>query len=185
MGMNSYEINYFRFISDAQRLNPALRIEYKASRWYWRALGRALTIVSFGAIRNFTTDYVTTLGNRIGVPAGFDSWAPRDKHRILIPELVHVEQQWRGGFGLMPLGVAVFAFLYLLAPLPIGLAWFRYRFERAAYAAELRFSYRGGVEEHAAKRDVERVAGYLSGRAYFWAWPFRSAIVRWLSRRLS
>jgi hypothetical protein len=75
------------------------------------------------------------------------------------------------------------ALLYLLLPLPLGLAWCRARFEMQGYAETIRAS----VEVYGAahvQRPLFRehvVRQFLSG-AYGWMWPFRRSVERWYDR---
>jgi hypothetical protein len=116
--------------------------------------------------RRFLEDYWTTIGRTVFHPASVED--PYDHPRVIAHELVHVRQWER--FGL-------FLWLsYLLLPLPFGLAWFRWRWEREAYLADLR-------QGRASGEQVDRVVESLwSG--YGWPWP-RRWMKRWFARRLS
>ena len=103
----------------------------------------------------FNSYFWTTLNDKIYVPTyldGASDWgteAWRHRHRYVIAhEMVHVQQFKKWGFILMALGYIGpapfllpllfldwrFVFLILLlAPLTVGLAYFRWRIERRAY----------------------------------------------------
>ena len=73
-----------------------------------------------------------------------------------------------------------FSFLYLFFPLPIGLAYFRKKFEMEAYAESIRslaFYHSVSLVKRAKVR--EQFIGYFTTAQYFWMWPFRSSIERW------
>jgi hypothetical protein len=81
--------------------------------------------------------------------------------------------------------------LYLVFPLPVGLAWYRWRCERVAYLHKLRHYMATGPmdgpvdavqDERARQRRVEtdRVVNKL-WRVYGWCWP-RWAMRRWFGR---
>ena len=75
-------------------------------------------------------------------------------------------------------GVVLMGVAYLLLPLPMGLAWFRMRVERAAYEESVRCWYELGGR---AATDAHRahVIAQFTGPAYAWMWPFPSSIARW------
>lgn len=77
-------------------------------------------------------------------------------------ELVHIQQARR-----YPL---VWQVSYLLLPVPVVLAWCRWRWEREAYLVQLR----------AGAMTVEEVVSVL-WRRYAWPWP-RPWMRRWLAR---
>ncbi|OHD18515.1 MAG: hypothetical protein A2Y38_13955 [Spirochaetes bacterium GWB1_59_5] len=151
---------YSRLLEDIRREFPAFKVVPKVGG-FWRAIARVMP-----AAKHFTT----TLGNSIYVPSDWASRSEEEHYIILRHERVHMRQQKRLGLGWMPLGLAVFMLLYALLPLPIGLAWFRYRFERTAYVESLRVHH----ELHDASEVRHQLlvyADFLSGPGYGWSWP--------------
>jgi hypothetical protein len=73
------------------------------------------------------------------------------------------------------------AIAYLLLPLPIGLAWFRMRCERAAYEETLRAHHEIGGAAAIEKLRAHVIRQFTSG-AYGWMWPFPRAVERWFDR---
>lgn len=135
------------------------------SHWIWRVLSWF-----FG--ERFLTSFVTTIGCVIYVPLTWSSWSQATRDELLAHERIHVAQwkKWRG----------LFALSYLLLPLPFGLAWFRWRWEREAYAEQWRYRQAANKQTYQQRLDfIQHVADNLSGRMYGWAWP-RSWIVRWM-----
>lgn len=104
-----------------------------------------------------------TIGRTIHHPDRAD---PTRETEIVAHELVHVRQWRRWGFWF---GVA-----YLLLPLPIGLAWCRWRAEREAYLVQLR--------ARPCEKEVERLVAVLWS-AYAWPWP-KPWMRRWFRKRL-
>lgn len=94
----------------------------------------------------------TTIGRLVLLPVGRKLDDETARH-----EGAHADQCARLGWGNAWIGLPAFLVLYLIAPLPFGLAWFRYRFEREAYL-------RGGT----APADI---ADVISSKVYGWAWP--------------
>src|SRR5688572_24111951 len=104
-----------------------VKVVYKEGRW-WSFLNWLVTVLSFGQNRSFK-NYVTTIWKTIAVPReSWDRWPAVVQLEVLTHEAKHVEQfrKWTP---------PLFALLYVLFPLPLGLAWFRYKMERDAYAA--------------------------------------------------
>ena len=130
-----------------------------------------LVLVTLGGQRGYLTDYVTTIGRTIYVPADWDQRTLADRYATLRHERVHVRQFAR-------YGLFVMAFAYLFLPLPIGLAWCRYRLEQEAYEESMRAAYElGGVAALDGLRD-HVIAQFVSA-SYAWMWPFPGLIRRW------
>jgi hypothetical protein len=128
----------------------------RACAWALRPLGN----------RVFMARYWTTIGSTIYYPACVAD--PLAHAVVLEHELVHV-RQWRRWGVLMWLS-------YLLLPLPIGLCWFRFRWEREAYLVEL---------AHATdrEREITRIVDAL-WFGYAFPWP-RPWMRRWFERTLA
>jgi hypothetical protein len=151
---------------------PGLRVIDKATSRLHRAIDRALRTITLGRMAAYL-QYHTTIGQRIYVAAGWTDLDADDRWRVLRHEAVHLRQFRRWTF----LGMAA---LYLLVPLPFGLAWCRARFEQAAYAESIRASaelYGLDYVRHDGYRDG--VLGQFTGPAYGWMWPFRRSLERW------
>lgn len=136
--------------------------------WLWKFIDGFLRLISGGKIDHFYTGYITTIGNKIFFQAGWKKYnvGPID-YVILCHELKHVEQFDK-------YTVILMALLYLLFPLPIGLAYFRYMFEREAFLE----SYRASLEVN-LEPNVSYYIDQLTGSPYLWAWPFRKYVKRW------
>lgn len=159
---------------DAARAEfPRLRIVPKPASRFQRAIHRALVIISFGQMRDYLDGYHTTVGQRIYVTGNWERMSRDRKYLVLRHELVHVRQFRRYTLPLM-------AVLYLLLPLPIGLAWFRARFEMQAYAESIRGAAElYGIDHVKAGAFREDIVGQFTGPAYGFMWPFRRAVERW------
>lgn len=114
----------------------------------------------------FWTRAWTTLGPRtIWAPPHVDLSRLDVYETIIRHELVHIRQARR-----WPL---VWQLSYVLLPLPVGLAWFRWRWEREAYLVQLR----------ARTMSIDEVVDAL-WRHYGWCWP-RAWMRRWFARRVA
>ena len=131
-----------------------------------RAFARLLWLLGN---RRFLEEYWITLGRTVHYPASVRD--PYQHPQVIEHELVHVRQWERWGVLLW--------ISYLFLPLPFGLAWFRWRWEREAYLIDL--AARTGREDRA--RAVDRVVETL-WTGYGWPWP-RRWMKRWFERQLS
>ena len=139
-------------------------VKSKADSRLMRAIGWLLGI--FGNKR-FMTNFWTTLGTST-------IWAPtsvtigpdtlRDHSVAIRHELVHIQQARRWP--------VIWQLAYLLLPLPFGLAWFRWRWEREAYLVNLK----------AGVMSIEDVVNTLWNN-YGWCWPKRW-MRSWLSAEM-
>ena len=152
---------------------PRLRIVDKARSPLHRAIHYALYALTLGRMSTYLDDYQTTIGNTIYVTADWDATDPDDRYITLRHEAVHLRQ-----FRAYTLpGMFV---LYVLLPVPVGLAWFRAAFEKAAYAESIRATAElRGVAAVRAAAYREHVIGQFLGAAYGWMWPFRAGLERW------
>ncbi len=95
------------------------------------------------------------------------------------PKTVHLRQFRR-------YTVVGMSLLYLLVPLPIGLAWFRARFEKQAYAETIRAAAEVWGKSYASGPGLRaHVIQQFVGSAYGWMWPFRAHMERWYDQILA
>jgi hypothetical protein len=151
----------------------------KDKKWrpLWAVLGWIMRLVTGGKVKDQQSSYITTLGNFIFYPAGWDI-DKADEHdcAALRHELCHVEQYKHLGLGSVWLGFFVFLLLYLSVFLPAGLAWYRWRFERKAYKAgwdaakEFKLKW---------KPNLELYIDAMTGPRYVWSWPFKKSVRKW------
>lgn len=152
---------------------PRLRIVRKDRSPLHKAIHYALCALTLGRMTSYLDAFQTTIGCTIYVTPDWDDWDPDRRYVTLRHEAVHLRQ-----FRAYSLpGMAV---LYVLLPLPMGLAWFRAGFEKAAYAETIRAA--AEVWGPAYPRRVEyrrHVIAQFTGAAYGWMWPFRGGLERW------
>ncbi len=156
--------------ADYARLAATVRIVPKAGVWHQRAIHQLLRVVTFGAQSAYLDRYVTTLWHTVYVPPDWEARPVEERWATLRHELVHVRQFERWG--------ALMAIAYLLLPLPLGLAWFRMRFEREAYEETLRAWHELGGRAACEPLREHIVRQFTSG-SYGWMWPFPRAVERW------
>lgn len=155
--------------------------------WFWNILDLLVKIVTFGKNKKFLTDYVTTLGNRIAVPVGWreEVASPIRRLALLHHELTHVRQCAALGFGHVWLGFPLYSLLYLLIPVPIGFAYFRWRYEREAYLVGIKVCRRYSLSIAELSEAVENAIDQLSGPFYAWTWCLRLHVRRWFVLELA
>lgn len=152
---------------------PAFRIVPKAKNALSIAIDAALRLLTLGAQRHYMTRYHTVIADTLYVPEAWSSMNDVARVILLRHERVHLRQRRRYGF--LP-----FAALYLVPFFPLGLAWWRARFEWEAYRETLRATaeLRGlqALDDGALRREIVR--RFVSGD-YGWMWPFSRTIERW------
>jgi hypothetical protein len=156
-----------------------VRLRRKRDHSLHRAIDWALRVVTFGRMRTYLTEYVTTLGATIFLPDGWERISAGRRWEILEHELVHVEQFGRYGW----VGMSV---LYLLVPLPMGLAWGRARLEWEAYRVTLRcIAAHEGIEAVRSPALTAEIVRRFTGPDYGYMWPFPLVITRWIEEERS
>jgi hypothetical protein len=167
------EERYQALLDDIRREFPGFRIVRKEDSALQRAIHLCLVIVTLGAQRSYMHRYQTTIGRTVYVTADWDSRPAAARWLTMRHERVHLRQFARFGLVLM-------ALLYVLLPLPLGLAWFRARFEWEAYAetvrAEAELHGRAAVDD---ARFRAGIVGQFTTGAYGWMWPFRRTVESW------
>jgi len=170
---------YDRFVAALRHEFPAFRIVRKDRSPLHRAIHHALRAITLGQMTTYLDSFQTTIGCTVYVTADWDARDPDDRYVTLRHEAVHLRQFRR--FTLP--GMAV---LYLLVPLPMGLAWFRAWFEKAAYAESIRAAAEVWGPDHPRRPEFRRhVIDQFLGAAYGWMWPFRGGLERWYDQVLS
>lgn len=161
------------FLAELRAEFPKFRIVDKRGDAFSRAIDVALKIVTFGGQRRYLTHYHTVIGDTLYVPEGWDAGSITGRIITLRHERVHLRQRRRYTLPGM-------AFLYLMWPLPLGLAYGRARIEWEAYTETLRATLELRGEE--ALRDPglrEHIVRQFTSPAYGWMWPFPKTIHRW------
>jgi hypothetical protein len=152
---------------------PGFRIVRKDRSPMHRAIDVALRVVTLGRMRDYLDSYQTTIGKTVYVTADWDDWDPDRRYVTLRHEAVHLRQFRR-------LTLPVMALLYLFVPLPMGLAYFRARFEMEAYAESIRAAAEVWGSDYPAQAAFRsHVIEQFLGPSYGWMWPFRHRVERW------
>lgn len=138
-----------------------------------KAIDVALKIITFGQMKMFMTGFITTMGNKVYVPSAWENYPPLSKASVLRHERIHMRQAKKYGRFL-------FSLLYLVVPFPIGIAYFRKKFEQEAYEESLRalYEWRGAAALDTAELK-EKTLSHFTTAQYFWMWPWRSNLDKW------
>lgn len=170
--------DYNEYLELLQIEFPKFRVVHKDKVWFHRAIHYVLMALTFGKMMTYLTDFTTTLGSTVYVPGDWDAWDEFTRYSTLRHEAVHMRQFKKYGRLLM-------GFLYLFVPLPLGLAWFRARFEKAAYTESIRVEVEYGYDEGFMKEHFrDFIVSAFTSAAYGWMWPFRKSVERWYDRTL-
>lgn len=158
---------------------PGFRVVRKDTSTFHRAIHYALVGITFGQMRSYLDSFQTTIGKTVYVTSDWDEWTPDERYVTLRHEAVHLRQFKR-------FTLPVMAVLYVLLPLPMGLAYFRARFEMEAYAETVRAAAEVYGTAY-ARGDEHRkyVIDQFVGASYGWMWPFRGQLNRWYDRVLA
>jgi hypothetical protein len=170
---------YDDLVAALRRELPGFRIVRKDRSLLHRAIHHALIGLTLGRMRSYLGSYQTTIGRTVYVTADWDDRDPDERYVTLRHEAIHLRQFRR--FTLPGM-----ALLYLLLPLPMGLAWCRAYFEKEAYAESVRAAAEVWGPEF-PRRDAYRrhVIAQFTGAAYGWMWPFRGDVERWYDEVLA
>ncbi len=158
---------------------PTFRIVRKDQSALHRAIDVALKIVTLGRMRTYLDSFQTTIGRTVYVTPDWDSIDPDERYVTLRHEAVHLRQ-------FRKFTLPGMALLYVLLPLPMGLAWFRAYFEKEAYAESIRAAAEVWGPAY-PRRPAYRayVIGQFLGPSYGWMWPFRAQLERWYDQVLA
>lgn len=169
------QARYDELVAEMARRVPPVRLRDKSASATQRLIDRALRVLTLGGQDRYLTQYVTTLGATIWVPATWEQWSPRSRYKVLRHELVHVRQFERYTWVGMVL-------LYGFFPLPAGLAWGRAVLEWEAYAVTLEVEAElEGLDAARSPALHDEIVQRFTGPDYGWMWPFE----RWVRRRIA
>ena len=167
-----------RLLASIRAEFPAFCIVPKAGNRFSHAIDWALKLVTAGAQRRYLTHYHTVIGYTLYVPPGWVRMSDVARVILLRHERVHLRQRRRYGF-------ALFAFLYLVPFLPLGLAYGRARLEWEAYEETLRATAElcglSALEDGVLQAEIVR---RFVGGDYGWMWPFPRRVERWIEQAI-
>ena len=167
-----------RLLVEIEAEFPRFRIIQKSDSWFQRLIHQALVVVTFGQMREYLDCYHTTLGQRIYVTPAWPEKSKAERYLVLAHERVHMRQFRRFTWPGMTL-------LYLLIPLPMGLAYARAYFEMEAYAESIRAAAEIYGRAHVEAAEYrEYILKQFTGPTYGWMWPFPRYLENWYEAQL-
>jgi len=168
-----------QFLERLRHEFPKFRVVDKRGSPLCRTIHHVLFIVTCGRQRSFLDGYHTVLGQTLYVAESFATMSEPERLILLRHERVHLRQARRLGFPL-------FAFLYLVPFLPMGLSWGRARLEWEAYRETLLATRE--LLGHKAAADPAlraRIVARFTGPDYGWMWPFQRMVSSWYDQALA
>lgn len=170
---------YQRLLDEIRAEFPGFRVVRKDESWLHRAIHYGLVAVTLGGMRTYLGSYQTTIGMTVYVTSDWDGRHADERYVTMRHERVHLRQFQRYGL----LGMAL---LYVLVPLPMGLAYFRARFEMEAYEETIRAAAAlHGVAHVRSAGFRDHVVRQFVSASYGWMWPFRRRVEAWYERILA
>lgn len=164
-------------MGDLREEFPGFKVVPKSGSQLMRAIDLFLKVVTLWRMDRFMTSFHTTIGTTVYVGSAW--WGKSEEEQVITlrHEAVHMRQARRYGRFL-------FSFLYLFAWLPVGLAWWRAKFEMEAYEETMRAV--GEVRGAAAvsRIDKEKMVAHFTTAEYVWAWPFKKSVEAWFDRAI-
>lgn len=152
---------------------PGFRIVRKDQSAFHRAIHYGLWAVTFGRMKTYLDSFQTTIGKTVYVTADWDDWPADRRYVTLRHEAIHLRQ-------FRKLTLPVMAIIYVLLPLPMGLAYGRARLEQEAYAESIRAASEVWGRDAVTNPDYRKyVIDQFMGASYGWMWPFRRSLERW------
>jgi hypothetical protein len=152
---------------------PDFELIPKADSRFMKVLDVLLRIITFNQMKAFMSGFITTIGEKVYTSSKWDENSEVSRVLTLRHERVHMRQKKKYTF-------VLFAFLYLFFPFPIGVAYFRKKFEMEAYEESIRsLAFYYSIDVVKAAKTKERFVSHFTTAQYFWMWPFRSSVERW------
>jgi hypothetical protein len=170
---------YQVLLEEIQAEFPDFRVVRKDQSRLHRAIHYGLVAVTLGGMRTYLGSYQTTIGKTVYVTGDWDGRAADERYVTMRHERVHLRQFQRYGL----VGMAL---LYVLMPLPMGLAYFRARFEMEAYEETIRAAAAiYGIEHVRSAGFRDYVVRQFVSPSYGWMWPFRRRVEAWYERTVA
>lgn len=152
---------------------PAFNLVKKSDSKLMTVINGILRLITFGQMKAFMEDFVTTVGTTVYVPSKWEFWPTQSKMAVLRHERVHMRQSER-------YGRLLYSLMYLFLPLPVGLAYFRMKLEREAYEESLRaYAEYYGVQSLKDEKVRASMVQHFTTAEYFWMWPFKKSLEKW------
>ena len=165
-----------RVANELQKRHPGFKIVKKRDSPLMKTVNVLLMIITFGRMRSFMSDYVTTIGKTVYVTEHWDSNPALVNAATLRHEGVHIAQAEREG-------MVFYALKYLFWLLPAGLSRSRRDYEMEAYEESIRAHVEYfGIEFVEREEYKSRMISQFTSSSYMWMWPFKKSIESWFNK---
>lgn len=151
---------------------PNFRIVKKSDSKLMKFIDGFLKKASFGKTKNFMEDFTTTIGVTVYIPNKWYTFSTSTKAITMRHELVHMRQAKRSN-------TFVFSLLYLCLPFPVGLAYYRMKFEKEAYRESLQAMCEYYGPKFFTPALKECIVNHFASAEYFWTWPWKKSNESW------
>jgi hypothetical protein len=168
--MKTWVTEKYKYEKIARSIDPSVRLVTKDG-WYWKVIAALVMVFTFGGIsyRKFLDDYATTIGPLQGYPRQWQKLSTR----LLVHEARHTRQARWFGLWIHPwVGLPLFGVFYLLLFLPLGFAFFRWRFEIDADVASYKWQLKNGYTAEQVRARAKAFGAKVCGGNYGWSWLF-------------
>lgn len=168
-----------RVLNDLQENYPGTNLVKKDDSAFMKVINILLMIITFGQMKTFMTNFVTTIGRTIYVNKDWEHRTPHQQAMVLRHEGVHIAQEARIGF-------LKYKFMYLFWVFPTLCAVGRRDLEQEAYSESMRARAEYfGVKTLRHKGYKEHMLSIFSGPSYFWMWPWKKQLNEWFDSTLA
>ena len=165
-------MNYEEFVKDTYQAYPKFELVEKRTSVLMKVIDVLLKLITFGLMKNFMSDFTTTLGYAVYTPSNWESWSATAKLLVLRHERVHMKQRAR-------LGSFWFSVSYLLLPVPVVWAYCRMKYEMEAYEESIRATFEAYGLRVFNTENRDHIINSFTGASYCWTWPWRKRIEAW------
>ena len=152
---------------------PDYRMINKSESLFMKTIDFTLKLMTFWRQRSFMDQFVTTIGNTVYVPNGWERLSISNRMTILRHERVHMRQSRR-------VGRILFSLSYLMLPLPAVFAVYRRKFEQEAYEESMvAVKEYYGFDLLLSPDYRSSMLSHFTSAEYFWMWPWKKSLDEW------
>lgn len=165
---------YEKILNEIKKEFPEFEIIQKKNSNFMKIIDIALKIITLGKMKTFMTNFITVMGTKVYVNEAWESYDSLSKTIVLRHERIHMRQAKK-------YGRLLFSILYLLVPFPVGIAYFRKKFEQEAYEESIKAAHEYYGDQIFTKDMREKTIAHFTTAEYFWMWPWKKSLNKWYS----
>lgn len=154
----------------ASSIDPAARLCVKEESWIMIVASWALFLITFGKFKRET--FMQGFGTTLGPWEYYSRTMTTLARRFIAHESYHVRQFRKLGLWIHPIaGIPANILVYGLLPLPVFLAYGRYKIEMNAERFALKYMLEDGATPQQVIDRAVRFAEMITSYRYLWCWP--------------